>query len=335
MKFILGLLLLSILGKNEVKKNHKQDGKNNLQYIIDTDGGTDDLMAISLLLAHKKIHIKAITVVNGVAHVGVGANNIERLLTLTHHTDIPVYEGETKPISGNNAFPAIWRKSADQLPGVNLPVSTKATPKNNAVSFLKHELLDGKHAVTILALGPLTNIAKVIQDNPDALHNIKKIVVMGGAYHVPGNVSDSKYPDNAEWNFYIDPKATNIVFESGASIVQIPLDATNQVPINKDFFNKFKLLNHNALGHIIYQILNSQKSIIYSGNYYAWDPLAAASIIEPHVIKTQKVTVKTRFMNNQAGVIYETPYSPFQVSVAFNANEKIFRKLFFTCFSKP
>ncbi len=217
MKFVLGLLLLSILGKNEVKKIHPQDGKNNLQYIIDTDAGTDDLMAISLLLTQEKIHIKAITVVNGVAHVGVGANNIEKLLTLTHHTDIPVYKGETKPISGNNTFPSAWRNSADKLPGVALPKFPVKAPKDNAVTFLKHELLDGKHAVKILALGPLTNIAKVIHDNPDALHNIKKIIVMGGAYRVPGNVSDSKDKGHAEWNFYIDPKATNIVFESGAS----------------------------------------------------------------------------------------------------------------------
>lgn len=335
MKLVLCLFLLSALGNQKANNTHPSKGYKNTQYIIDTDAGPDDIMAISLLLSNKSIPIKAITVVNGLAHVSQGAENIEKILTLANRTNIPVYKGENAPISGNRAFPSAWRKNADQLPEVDLPNSSKTTPKENAVSFLKKELLQNGSNISILALGPLTNIAKVIQDNPDALHNIKKIIIMGGAYRVSGNVSDSESSGNAEWNFYIDPKATNIVFESGASIVQIPLDATNQVPINKDFFDRFNQLNHNSLGTLISQILESQKPMIESGNYYAWDPLAAASIIESDIVKTQTVTVNTRYNENQAGEIYITPYSPFQVAVAFKANGKLFRKLFFKSFSKP
>lgn len=334
MRFILGLLLLSLFGRPGKKEIH-QKTKAGTRYIIDTDAGPDDMMAISLLLTKKNISIEAITVVNGVAHVSKGAENIEKLLTLSHHQNIPVYIGQSRPMSGHNAFPRSWRTAADQFPGVDLPDKFMSPAKENAVTFLQKVLLNAKHPIVIIALGPLTNIAKVIQGNPETLQNIDKIIVMGGAYNVPGNVMNSDEAGTAEWNFYIDPKATNIVFESGAPIVQIPLDATNQVPINKSFLNQFNELKHNALGRITYQILEGQKSMIDNGDYYAWDPLAAASVIEPGVIQTKNITVKTRIGKKGAGEIYETPYSPFKVSVAFNANEKMFKKLFFSSFSIP
>src|SRR5437870_1220698 len=95
---------------------------------IDTDAGSDDIMAIAYLLSQPDIHIEAITVVHGLAHVPAGARNLRRLVRLGGRQDIPVFEGEANPLRGNREFPAEWRKLTDELPGVHLPDMSYATP---------------------------------------------------------------------------------------------------------------------------------------------------------------------------------------------------------------
>src|SRR5438477_6731874 len=96
--------------------------------IIDTDVGSDDLIAIAFLLARPDIRVEAITVANGLAHVDRGAANLIRLLTLAGELDIPVYAGRPSPMSGDRVFPEEWRSTSDNLPGVPLP-SPKRYPE--------------------------------------------------------------------------------------------------------------------------------------------------------------------------------------------------------------
>jgi len=86
--------------------------------IIDTDAGSDDLMAISFLLSRPDIRVEAITIVNGMAHVPAGGRNVLRLLALAGRHEIRVYLGRETPLSGNAEFPAEWRRNSDDLPGV-------------------------------------------------------------------------------------------------------------------------------------------------------------------------------------------------------------------------
>src|SRR5712692_3712254 len=89
--------------------------------IIDTDAGSDDLMAIAFLLAHPSVRIEAITIANGLAHVDAGARNMAGLLELSGRQDVPVFAGRSTPLRGTAEFPAEWRKTSDELPGVSLP----------------------------------------------------------------------------------------------------------------------------------------------------------------------------------------------------------------------
>src|ERR1700730_6893075 len=89
--------------------------------IIDTDAGSDDLMAIAFLLSRKDVKIEAITVVDGLAHVAAGAGNVLRLLQLADATGVPVYPGAKEPLDRTAPFPAEWRQTSDTLPGVKLP----------------------------------------------------------------------------------------------------------------------------------------------------------------------------------------------------------------------
>src|ERR1700736_5092349 len=94
--------------------------------IIDTDAGSDDLMAIAFLLSHPSVKIEAITIANGLAHVDAGAKNLVRLLELSGRKDGPVFAGRNAPLRGNAEFPAPWRKTSDELPGVDLPAASRS-----------------------------------------------------------------------------------------------------------------------------------------------------------------------------------------------------------------
>src|SRR5881227_1233213 len=103
--------------------------------IVDTDVATDDLIALAMLLSRRDVHIEAITVANGEAHVEIGAQNVLRLLALAGRTDIPVYIGTAKPMKGSAEFPPAWRQFCDSLPGVHLPAPVRAPSAVSAAEF--------------------------------------------------------------------------------------------------------------------------------------------------------------------------------------------------------
>jgi len=103
--------------------------------IIDTDAGSDDLMAIAFLLSRKDVKVEAITVVDGLAHVPAGAKNILRALELAG-ARVPVHKGRETPLQRTSPFPAEWRQTSDSLPGVRLPVTRRTPEPQNAVDYL-------------------------------------------------------------------------------------------------------------------------------------------------------------------------------------------------------
>src|SRR5215471_19053496 len=100
--------------------------------IIDTDAGSDDLMAIAFLLARRDVKVEAITVVDGLAHVPAGAANVLRLLEVAGEKGVPVYPGSEQPLERTAPFPADWRRTSDSLPGVRLPAAKRKPERRNA-----------------------------------------------------------------------------------------------------------------------------------------------------------------------------------------------------------
>jgi inosine-uridine nucleoside N-ribohydrolase len=278
--------------------------------IIDTDMGSDDMMAIALLLAHRDLPIEAITVVNGMAHVPAGAANARRLIAASGRSGIPVYEGAQTPRN----FPDEWRTTADR-PISNLTVP--ATEKEHAGTWLAKRLQDTAHPVRILALGPLTNIAHA-HPNPKA---VEEIVIMGGALHVPGNLH------GAEANFYADPASAQQVFEARIPIRLIPLDATNQVPIDAAFVTRFQTTAKGPLAAIVKILLNASQDDIAHGAFYAWDPLAAAAFLDSSVA-TWTPTRVTIAPTGRATAIAGPPNS----QVALAAGRQLFTSLYQSAF---
>jgi len=305
--------------------------------IIDTDAGSDDLMAIAFLLAHPSVHIEAITIANGLAHVDAGSRNLVRLLALSGRKNVPVFAGRSTPLRGTAEFPAEWRKTSDELPGVTLPTAPRQQEPKRAADYFVQRLKDRSHPVRILALGPLTNLAEALQRDPSIAGAVKELVIMGGAIRVPGNLSDGDiFKTNnktAEWNIFVDPLAARIVFRSPIPIRLIPLDATNRVPVDVAFLREFQSAAKSPLAKFVAQVLETDRKFIEDGYFYAWDPLAAVALLHPELVKTSRMHIDVRQDPPEDGRTAQTP-GRANTEVALDADAAAFRKIFRAAFEK-
>ncbi|MFL5801578.1 MAG: nucleoside hydrolase [Roseiflexaceae bacterium] len=198
--------------------------------VIDTDMAADDWMAILYLLQRPDVTVRAITVTGaGETHCASGIRHALGLAALSGYHKILVACGRETPLQGNHAFPDGWREGVDSLLGLSLPEGQDTASNLTAVELLTSVIQSSPAKVTLLTLGPLTNVAEALQNTPSLVDNIESIYIMGGAVNVPGNVGTSGVGitnNTAEWNIYVDPYATNIVLQSSAPIALVPLDAT-------------------------------------------------------------------------------------------------------------
>ena len=212
--------------------------------LIDTDMAGDDWMAILYLLNRPEVSVTAITVSGtGEAHCFPGINHAMSLAALAGQPEIPVSCGRTTPLQGEHAFPPGWRANVDALAGLTLQSNPASPAAQPAAELLTTTIQSLPGKVTILTLGPLTNLAEALQSAPEIKDKIEMVYIMGGAVDVPGNVGTSGAGiDNsvAEWNIYIDPRAAAIVLQSGAPVTLVPLDATNHAPITQKFYERLK-----------------------------------------------------------------------------------------------
>jgi inosine-uridine nucleoside N-ribohydrolase len=216
--------------------------------IVDTDVSVDDLMAILFLLGCPDIDIKGITIVHGVAHMERGAQIIRGLLARAGRTDVPVAAGAAIPMQGDHAMPEAWRRSADDAWGLDLPADGAPLAPVSAAQMIRELADQSPGEITVLAIGPLTNIALALQDDPTLAKRLKQIGVGDGAILVPGNIY-AEYPAIANqvagWNLWLDPHAADIVFRSGAFLVVNPLDVTyssspRPIVLTRDLAERFR-----------------------------------------------------------------------------------------------
>lgn len=249
--------------------------------ILDVDMAHEDIFTTLFLLAHPNVDVRAITVAGtGEAHCVPGVTNVLGLLQLSEQHNIPVACGQETPLAGDHAFPNSWRQDADNAYGVALPIADNASASQLSAPALIADILQSSdERMSIVAVGPLTNIAEVIRKAPEIAQKVEMIYIMGGAIEVEGNVGgsgvgiDNKY---AEWNIYIDPRAANIVFKSGIPITLVPLDATRDVPVTRRFYNLLGEFRGTPAAELVYDLLTANLGFIDSGGFQFWDSLTAA-----------------------------------------------------------
>jgi pyrimidine-specific ribonucleoside hydrolase len=247
--------------------------------ILDVDMAHEDMFATLFLLQHPNVEVKAVTVSGtGEAHCGPGVGNALGLVRLVEKTGVPVSCGREAPLAGDHAFPDAWRADADRAYGVQLPEGGDPSPLS-APQLIAEVLMGADERVSIVAVGPLTNLADALQAHPEIADRIEAIYVMGGAVEVSGNVGNSGVGiDNphAEWNIYVDPTAANIVFESGLPVTLVPLDATRDVPVTRKFYNALGKQANSPAASFVHEMLGANLDFVGSGGFQFWDTLTAA-----------------------------------------------------------
>lgn len=192
--------------------------------IIDTDPGDDDSASILWAIASGAVDIRAITVTNGNVGVDKCVINALRVLEVAGRPDIPVYRGAYRPLV-RKVENAEWIHGKDGLgdvPGLPLP-DTKAQEGFAPAKMVEIARIS-KEPITILALGPLTNVALAILQDEHFAEQVKEVIFMGGAYRVSGNSAP-----RASFNVYVDPEAAKVVYNSGIKVVQVGLDVCDKV----------------------------------------------------------------------------------------------------------
>ncbi|BDC49603.1 purine nucleosidase [Bryobacterales bacterium F-183] len=247
--------------------------------LIDCDPGkfTDDNVAIAMLIRSGKFKIAGITVVAGNVWANEGLRNARATLQMMDVEDVPVHLGAQQPLR-HTAEMAAKEKPLEFAGAFDL--RRPRAEKETAVDFLIETL--EKQPMTVLAIGPLTNIAQALQKKPSIASKIKRLVIMGGAVRVPGNSNKT-----AEFNFWFDPEAAKIVLESQiADKVLVGLDVCNQAVYGKPVFDAivsgkapFRHIFREQFGYGYPGFLKDPQA-----KGFLWDELAAAYLIDPSVI---------------------------------------------------
>jgi inosine-uridine nucleoside N-ribohydrolase len=189
--------------------------------LIDCDPGHDDAMAILLALASPEVELVGVTTVAGNQTLAKTTANALRVLELVGRGDIPVAAGADRPLE-RDAHVAKDVHGESGLDGPALPEPRGAVVEDDAVNFLAARINESDRPVTLVPIGPLTNVAGLIERCPEAAGQIGRIVLMGGAI-AEGNVTPA-----AEFNIWADPEAAARVFSSGLDVTMIGLDVTHK-----------------------------------------------------------------------------------------------------------
>ncbi|KAH1040017.1 hypothetical protein J1N35_041760 [Gossypium stocksii] len=251
--------------------------------IIDTDPGIDDAMAIFLALRSPEVEVIGLTTIYGNVYTTLATRNALHLLEVADRTDIPVAEGSHVTITkGTKLRIADFVHGADGLGNQNFPPPEGKPIDMSATDFLVEQanLYPGK--VTVVALGPLTNIALAIQQDPSFVKNIGQIVLLGGAFAVNGNVNPA-----AEANIFGDPDAADIVFTSGADVLAVGINVTHQVVLT-DSDRETLASSNGKFAQYLLKILevyfNYHHDAYSTKGVYLHDPTAMLAAINPSLI---------------------------------------------------
>ncbi len=214
--------------------------------IIDCDPGIDDSLALMYALASPELEVAGITVVCGNVPVEYGVENARKVCRLMGREDIPVYAGAEAPLSrplvtaqdthgedglGESDIPVV---SETERAYDHMPAEGADSDLPEGVQFLLNKLLEEK--LSVIAIGPLTNIAMALQRKPEAFKNLERLVSMGGNFKSFGNCSPV-----AEFNYWVDPEAARYVFEHSAVPVEmVGLDVTRKILLTPEMIARLR-----------------------------------------------------------------------------------------------
>lgn len=209
-----------------------------VKMVIDTDGGVDDAVAILWAATRPVIDLLAITVVHGNVECSVAAENVCRVLELAGRNDVPVFLGETSPFpEAPRLRPAGFVHGADGLGNTNRPKASQSPREGDGVKELIDVVKSNTGEISLVTVGPLTNIARAVRCDASFAGAVKELVVMGGAVTVPGNALPA-----AEANIAHDPEAARIVVAAPwvAPPLLVGLDITHRATLTESMLREIE-----------------------------------------------------------------------------------------------
>ncbi len=249
--------------------------------LMDHDGGVDDYLATMLLMTMDHIELLGVVVTPADCYAEPAVSATRKILDLMKSSHIPV---ALSTVRGINPFPRLYRRDSfivDHLPILNQN-ETISTPllAQPGQDFMIQVLRDAPEPVTLMVTGPLTTVAIALDKAPEIEAKIHKLVWMGGALNVGGNVEKSLeagQDGSAEWNVYWDPISAARVWESQIEIIMCPLDLTNNVPVTSEVVYKMGRQRHYPISDLAGQCY----ALVIPQDYYFWDVLATAYLAHP------------------------------------------------------
>ena len=256
--------------------------------ILDTDPGIDDALALFLALASPDVQLEAVTTVSGNVHVDLTTRNALALLELVGRNDIPVARGFDRPLVRQSVI-ADYVHGHNGLGEVILPEPHRQPIAAHAVDMLIEKILTSPGEITLVAVGPLTNVALAVRREPRIALYVREVAIMGGALRVPGNVTPA-----GEFNVYADPHAARIVLQAGWPIRLVPLDTTNPARMQREQLQVIAAGGH-PVTSLIKQMVSYHLDVYGAPRgitaFSMHDPLCLAAAIRPDLVSWQPAYV--------------------------------------------
>jgi len=294
--------------------------------ILDVDTGIDDAVAIALAAYSSNLKVKLITTICGNMSVNETTKNTLNLLQAINKKNIPVAMGENVPLE-REKDDTIQAHGKKGLGHYKFPKCELKTLKKNAVDAMYDTIMKSKENIIIIALGPLTNVAKLLLEHPETMDKIEYILISGGLLH------DSKKNPYLGFNIMQDPEAARYVMKSGEKIIICPSNHGHTAFLTLEEVEELK--NTNKTGEMFEYIFRSYKDRHVKVGIATHDPCAVAYIAHPEFFKKEMQYVHVRFIEKlNTGVLdFNTTHEP-NVKVATEINVKRFKKYFFKTFNK-
>lgn len=263
--------------------------------LFDTDPGVDDSMAILLAFASPEIEVVGLSTVFGNTGVDVTTANALRLVELAGHPEIPVAAGAAKPLLRPNTSRGDMVHGKNGLGEAEFPEPKGKPDPRRAPQLIVDTIMANPGEITLVPLGPLTNVALAVATEPRIAQNVREVVLMGGAAAVPGNVSPV-----AEANIHNDPEAARIVFHAGWPITMIGLDVTMKSVMSEAYLAELAAARTpftDFIAAITRHYLDFYRSVGFTEGMPVHDSSALAYVIDPTLFTTRHAYVDVDHMS--------------------------------------
>jgi inosine-uridine nucleoside N-ribohydrolase len=259
--------------------------------IIDTDPGTDDALALMLALNSPELDVRAVTVVPGNVTAAMGLDNALRMVSLANRCDIPVAAGAQHPLFQKLTTAEFWH-GRNGLGNVELPASKCKVDPRFGPDLIIQLVHASPHEITLVPVGPLTNIALAVEKDPSIVPLVKEVILMGGSIS-GGNVTAA-----AEFNIYNDPEAAQTVFQAGWPLTMVGLEVGDKALFTHKYLDELAQ-THGPMNDFVASVLKFMVGLAAtfgSPGSPMYDPSAVAVAIDSTLVKVQEmqVDVETR-----------------------------------------